>query len=79
MISEYEEMMSCEDLQNPIFFPKYIVIRTLSDNDAYRAKYEGSFNDSMKEQKRLIKDLKLSFSERDERHDLLEQFISQQF
>ena len=33
MISEHEEMMSERDLNNPLYFPKYILIRSESGND----------------------------------------------
>ena len=33
MISEQEEMMSEEELKNPIYFPKYILFRSESGNE----------------------------------------------
>ena len=32
MISEQEEMMTDEELQNAIYFPKYIVVRSVAGN-----------------------------------------------
>ena len=56
MISDHEEMMSKEDLESYIYFPKYILIRSESDNkgDKQNQQWQGFVKEIIKAQERQI-------------------------